>query len=194
VLPSNAQFQEARMQLHARAPLSPIGRRRVVERVCVEGWSVAAAAEAAGVTERTVIAGWRGFCHEGVAGLVDRPPVARRQPAKTPPERVRLICLLRRLWMTAAEIAEVGHAAVDGLGGAQVRGAGPSARGSSRSSRPTATKARPRASWSTSTSRPWGASRARGQAGREIPPPGARVPHRLLLGQVRSQHGARRRS
>jgi len=99
VLPSNAQFQEARTQVNARAPLSPIGRRRVVERVCVEGWSVAAGAEAAGVTERTVYRWLARFCREGVAGLVDRPPVARRQPAKTPPQRVRLICLLRRLWI-----------------------------------------------------------------------------------------------
>ena len=37
------------MEAHARAPLSPIGRRRVVDRVVCEGWSVAAAAAAAGV-------------------------------------------------------------------------------------------------------------------------------------------------
>jgi len=42
------------MEVHANAPLSPIGRRRVVDRVVVEGWSVAVAAEAAGVSERTV--------------------------------------------------------------------------------------------------------------------------------------------
>ena len=42
------------MQVHARAPLSPIGRRRVVEQVRARTWSVAAAAEAAGVTERTI--------------------------------------------------------------------------------------------------------------------------------------------
>ena len=38
------------MEAHARAPLSPIGRRRVVDRVVCEGWSVAAAAAAAGVS------------------------------------------------------------------------------------------------------------------------------------------------
>ncbi len=41
------------MEVHANAPLSPIGRRRVVERVVAQHWSVTAAAEAAGVTERT---------------------------------------------------------------------------------------------------------------------------------------------
>src|SRR3954449_2225854 len=50
------------MEVHARAPLSPIGRQRVVDRVMCDGWSVTAAAEAAGVTERTVyrwLARWR---------------------------------------------------------------------------------------------------------------------------------------
>jgi transposase InsO family protein len=46
------------------------------------------------------------LCDEGEAGLVDRPPVARHQPRKTPPDRVQAICALRRLGMTAAEIAE----------------------------------------------------------------------------------------
>jgi len=94
------------MVVHARAPLSPIGRRRVVDRVVCEGWSVAAAAEAAGVTERTVyrwLARWRA---QGPAGLVDRPSVPGRIPHKTSPDRVAVICALRRLRMTGAEIAE----------------------------------------------------------------------------------------
>ena len=95
------------MQVHARAPLSPIGRKRVVERVRAQVWSVAAAAEAAGVTERTIYRWLARFRDHGAAGLLDRPPVARCQPLRTPPERVALICQLRRLWMTGAEIAEV---------------------------------------------------------------------------------------
>jgi transposase InsO family protein len=94
------------MQVHARAPLSPIGRRRVVERVLSRTWSVAAAAEAAGVAERTIYRWLARFRDEGEVGLVDRPSVARCQPRKTPPDRVRAICALRRLSMTAAEIAE----------------------------------------------------------------------------------------
>jgi transposase InsO family protein len=94
------------MQVHARAPLSPIGRRRVVERVCSRVWSVAAAAEAAGVTERTIYRWLARYRDEGEAGLVDRLPVARCQPRKTPPDRVHAICALRRLHMTGAEIAE----------------------------------------------------------------------------------------
>jgi transposase InsO family protein len=94
------------MEVHARAPLSPIGRRRVVDRVVCERWSVAAAADAAGVTERTVyrwLARWR---TEGPAGLVDRRSVPGRIPHKTPADRVGAICALRRLRLTAAEIAE----------------------------------------------------------------------------------------
>jgi transposase InsO family protein len=93
------------MEVHARAPLSPIGRRRVVDRVVIEKWSVAAAAEAAGVTERTVyrwLARWR---TEGPAGLVDRRSVPGRIPHKTPTDRVVAICRLRRLRLTGAEIS-----------------------------------------------------------------------------------------
>jgi transposase InsO family protein len=78
----------------------------VVDRVVVSGWSVAAAAEAAGVTDRTVyrwLARWR---EEGPPGLVDRRSVPGRIPHKTAPDRVSAICTLRRLRMTAAEIAE----------------------------------------------------------------------------------------
>src|SRR3954469_14888384 len=94
------------MEVHARAPLSPIGRRRVVDRVVAEGWSVAAAAEAAGVAERTVyrwLARWR---TDGPSGLVDRRSVPGRIPHKTSVERAAAICALRQLRLTAAEIAE----------------------------------------------------------------------------------------
>jgi transposase len=95
------------MEVHARAALSPIGRRRVVDRVLVSGWTVAAAADAAGVSERSVyrwLARWRA---DGPAGLVDRRSTPGRIPHKTAPERAAAIVALRRLWMTAAEIAEV---------------------------------------------------------------------------------------
>jgi transposase InsO family protein len=94
------------MQVHAKAPLSPIGRRRVVDRVVERGWSVTAAAEAAGVSERTLyrwLARWRA---EGPSGLVDRRSAPGRIPHKTPVDRVRAICRLRQGRLTAAEIAE----------------------------------------------------------------------------------------
>jgi transposase len=101
-----AQTHQARMQVHARAPLSPIGRRRVVDRVCDEGWSVTAAAEAAGVSERSVYRWLARFREHGQPGLVDRPPVPRRVPGRTSAKRVRAICELRQLRLTGAEIAE----------------------------------------------------------------------------------------
>jgi len=94
------------MQVHARAALSPIGRRRVVDRVRGQGWSVTAAAEAAGVTERTVYRWLARFRVHGASGLVDRRPVPRRVPARTPADRVTAICELRQLRLTAAEISE----------------------------------------------------------------------------------------
>src|SRR3954447_14906764 len=94
------------MLVHAKAPLSPIGRQRVVDRVVREQWSVTAAAEAAGVSERTVFRWLARFREHGPAGLVDRRPVPRRVPHRTPLERVRVVCELRRLRLTGAEISE----------------------------------------------------------------------------------------
>src|SRR4051812_18624740 len=94
------------MEVHANAPLSPIGRRRVVDRVVRQSWSVTAAAEAAGVTERTVyrwLARWRAH---GPAGLIDRCSAPKCIPHKTPADRVAAICALRQHRLTAAEIAE----------------------------------------------------------------------------------------
>lgn len=95
------------MQVHARARLTPKGRGLVVDRVLEHGWSVTAAAEAAGVTERTV---WRWIARyraEGEAGLRDRSSAPRSIPHRTTPQRVAAILALRRLRMTASEIAEL---------------------------------------------------------------------------------------
>ena len=95
------------MKLHANARTCPKSRRLLVDRVVIERWSVAAAAAAAGVSERTAfrwLARWRA---EGEAGLLDRSSAPKRIPHRTAPERAAAIECLRRLWMTAAEIAEV---------------------------------------------------------------------------------------
>lgn len=94
------------MKLHGNARTCPISRRLLVDRVLEQGWSVAAAAEAAGVTERTVyrwLARWR---REGVLGLLDRSSRPRHSPRQLSAARVELIRALRKLRMTAAEIAE----------------------------------------------------------------------------------------
>jgi transposase InsO family protein len=95
------------MQVHAKARLTPNGRAFVVKRVLEQGWSVTAAAEAAGVTERTVYRWLARYRAEGEAGLRDRSSAPRSIPHRTSPERVGAILALRRLRMTAAEIAEL---------------------------------------------------------------------------------------
>ena len=94
------------MQVHARAPLSPIGRRRVVDRVRAKTWSVTAAAEAAGVSVRTVSKWRRRYREEGEQGLLDRCSAPASVPLRTGEVRVAVIAGLRRLRMTGAEIAE----------------------------------------------------------------------------------------
>jgi transposase InsO family protein len=94
------------MQLHANARTCPKSRRLIVARV-ESGWSLAEAAAAAGVSERTAskwLARWRA---EGKAGLLDRSSAPKRVPRRTAPLRVEAIVALRRLRMTAAEIAEL---------------------------------------------------------------------------------------
>jgi transposase InsO family protein len=95
------------MRLHGNARTCLHSRRLIVERVLVQGWTVAAAAEAAGVSARTAAKWLARYRSEGDAGLRDRSSAPRRIPSRTAPERVRTIELLRRLRMTAAEIAEV---------------------------------------------------------------------------------------
>jgi len=94
------------MKLHANAALSWCGRRRLCELVVDEGWTVVAAAAAAGVSVRCARK-WVGrYRLEGSAGLCDRSSAPRRVANRTAPERVEAIVKLRRLRFTAAEIAE----------------------------------------------------------------------------------------
>jgi len=94
------------MKLHGNAALSWSGRRRLAERVLEEEWTVKAAAAAAGVSVRCARK-WVGrYRAEGEGGLVDRSSAPRRVANRTPAERVQAIVALRRLRMSAAEIAE----------------------------------------------------------------------------------------
>jgi transposase InsO family protein len=94
------------MKLHGNAALSWSGRRVLARRVVVEGWTLTAAAEAAGVSVRCARK-WSGrYRLEGELGLRDRSSAPRRVANRTAPERVEAITKLRRLRFTAAEIAE----------------------------------------------------------------------------------------
>jgi transposase InsO family protein len=93
------------MKVHANAPLGPKGRLTMVIRVLEQGWSIAEAAEAAGVSDRTCSKWVARYRREGEAGLLDRSSAPQRVPHRTPDELVELIAALRRLRMTGAEIA-----------------------------------------------------------------------------------------
>jgi transposase InsO family protein len=95
------------MKLHANAKTCPNSRRLLVRRIEEEEWPLMKAAEAAGISGRSAakwLARWRA---EGEAGLADRSSAPRRVAHRTPADRVSAIESLRRLRMTAAEIAEV---------------------------------------------------------------------------------------
>jgi transposase InsO family protein len=94
------------MKLHANAALSWSGRRLLVERVLVQGWTLTAAAAAAGVSVRCGRKWVRRFLCEGESGLADRSSAPHRVANRTPDARVAVIVGLRQLRMTAAEIAE----------------------------------------------------------------------------------------
>jgi transposase InsO family protein len=93
------------MDLHGNAALSWSGRRELARRVVEQGWTLTAAAEAAGVSVRCARK-WVGRYRAGDRQLFDRSSAPRRVANRTCPERVAVIAKLRRLRMTAAEIAE----------------------------------------------------------------------------------------
>jgi transposase InsO family protein len=95
------------MKLHGNARTCPKSRRLLVDRVVSEGWSVTAAAAAAGVSERTVWRWVKRWREEGESGLLDRSCRPHRSPRRLQAAKVEAIRSLRRLRMTAAQIAEV---------------------------------------------------------------------------------------
>jgi len=94
------------MKLHGNSRTCPHSRLVIVRRVGEQGWTLAAAAEAAGVSVRTVSKWLRRYRSEGEDGLLDRSSAPGSIPHRTPEERVAAIAALRRLRMTGPEIAE----------------------------------------------------------------------------------------
>jgi transposase InsO family protein len=94
------------MRLHANHRTCPSSRLLICRRVLEEGWSLASAAEAAGCSARTA-AKWVARYRAGDRWLLDRSSRPRRCPSRLPRHRVEAIERLRRVRMTAAEIAEV---------------------------------------------------------------------------------------
>jgi transposase InsO family protein len=106
------------MKLHRNAALSWNGRRQLADKVVKEGWTLTAAAEAAGVSVRCARKWVSRYKAAGVAGLVDRSSAPRRVANRTSNDRVQVIAKLRQLRMTGAEIAEtlaMPHSTVSGI-------------------------------------------------------------------------------
>jgi transposase len=101
----------------SNARLSLKGLELLIDRVLSEGWSLAAVAEAAGISERTASKWIAGFRVEGEDGVLDRSSAPKSSPSHTPEERVQVIAALRRLRMTGAEIAECLDMAVSTVSG-----------------------------------------------------------------------------
>jgi transposase len=79
------------MKLHGNARTCPNSRRLLVDRVLRQGWSVTAAAEAAGVTERTVYRWLRRWRAQGQFGLLDRSSRPHRSPTQLAARKVDVI-------------------------------------------------------------------------------------------------------
>ena len=82
--------------MHRNARLTPVGRRILVERIEIDGWPVAVAAESMGVSRETAYRWLRRYRSDGVAGLEDRSSRPHRSPNQTPVEIEDRVCELRR--------------------------------------------------------------------------------------------------
>jgi transposase InsO family protein len=76
---------------HARAALTPLGRALLVDRVIVQGWSVAAAAESMGISRATAHKWLRRWREEGPDGLLDRSSRPKSSPTALSAARVARI-------------------------------------------------------------------------------------------------------
>jgi transposase InsO family protein len=109
------------MKMHANARLSLKGRELLIERVEDAGWSLGAAAEAAGISDRTARKWLARYRSEGHQGLLDRSSAPAVVANRTDERRVEVIAALRRLRMTGAEIAEALEMAVSTVSGILTR-------------------------------------------------------------------------
>jgi len=93
------------VHVHPNAKLTPRTRRLLHDRVRKQGWPVARAARAAGVTRGTVYKWLRRFEEGGAEALQDRSSRPHRIPRRTPRRTVRRMEQLRRRRKAGWEIA-----------------------------------------------------------------------------------------
>ena len=109
------------MRLHPNARTCPHSRLLIATRVLESGWSLARAAEAAGVSERTARKWVRRYREHGQGGLVDRSSAPELVANRTPESGIEAITKLRRLRMSGEEIAEALRMPLSTLGGILTR-------------------------------------------------------------------------
>jgi transposase InsO family protein len=97
------------MNSHKHARLTPRGRALLVARVLEEGWTLRAAAEAAGLSVRTASKWLARYREQGAAGLVDRSSRPRRSPRALAHDEIERLELLRRRRWPLWRIAEQAH-------------------------------------------------------------------------------------
>jgi len=93
------------MNIHKNARMTVHGRVLLVNRACEEGWRVADAAQAAGVSERTAYTWLARFRAGGAAALSDRKSTPGSSPHAIPAKEVATIERLRRERMSGPAIA-----------------------------------------------------------------------------------------
>jgi transposase InsO family protein len=92
------------MRVHRNAKTTPKMRQLLIDRVTRQGWTQAAAAQAAGLSVRTV-AKWVGRARRGDATLEDGSSRPHRQPRRLPGRIEAAIVTLRRTRATAWQIS-----------------------------------------------------------------------------------------
>jgi len=93
------------MNIHKHARMTVHGRSLLVSRILDEGWRVAEAAQAAGVSQRVAYKWLARFRAGGAAALNDRKPTPGSCPHATPAARVAEVERLRRARLSGPEIA-----------------------------------------------------------------------------------------
>ena len=82
--------------LHRTAKLTPFGRQLLVDRILIEGWPPATAAEMVGVSWATAYKWLRRYREVGPAGLEDHSARPLRRPRALPEREIRRILVARR--------------------------------------------------------------------------------------------------
>ena len=93
------------MNVHEHARMTQRGRVLLVKRIRDDGWKVAEAAQAAGISARTAYKWLARFRAGGERMLHDRSSAPVRKPHATPPATIALVEALRRQRLTGAAIA-----------------------------------------------------------------------------------------